>query len=100
MKLRISEFLGSLNSDVSPASPDSLLTAIWHGLRGEWDAAHEIAQENESTEGSWVHAWLHRTEGDLSNAGYWYGRAQRKVENGAIRIEGEAIAAFLLNQQA
>ncbi len=98
MQSKITEFLESLNGEASPAPPDALLTAVWHGLRGEWDAAHEIAQEDESAEGSWVHAWLHRTEGDLSNAGYWYRRAQREVEGGDIRAEGETIAAFLLSR--
>jgi hypothetical protein len=98
MQSKIIEFLQSLNSEASPASPDSLLTAVWHGLRGEWDAAHEIAQEDESDEGSWVHAWLHRAEGDLSNAGYWYRRAQREVASGDIRAEGETIVAFLLDR--
>ena len=94
--MKIKEFLESLNNETSPAPPDSLLSAVWHGLRGEWDSAHEIAQEDESADGAWVHAWLHRTEGDLSNAGYWYRQAQRKVEKGSIREEGEHIATFLL----
>ena len=51
------------------------LRALWFAGRGGWEQAHEIAQEDESREGAWVHAYLHRTEGDTSNANYWYRRA-------------------------
>ncbi len=52
------------------------LRAVWHRLRGEWDAAHAIVQELAGADAAWVHAWLHRVEGDLGNAGYWYRRAR------------------------
>jgi len=67
------------------------------GLHGEWEAAHQIAQDDTSAEGAWVHAWLHRIEGDLDNARYWYRRAQREVAEGDLCEEGKTIAAFLLN---
>ena len=54
-----------------------MLRAVWHGLRGDWEAAHELAQAQDDAEGAWVHAWLHRIEGDLGNADYWYRRARR-----------------------
>jgi hypothetical protein len=54
-----------------------MLRAVWHGLRGDWEAAHELAQAQDDAEGAWVHAWLHRIEGDLGNANYWYRCAQR-----------------------
>ena len=73
-----------------------LLKAVWHGLREEWDAAHEIAQADDSPEGAWVHAWLHRIEGDLANAGYWYRRAHRPVAASDTAAEGREIAAVLL----
>ncbi|NMJ42269.1 hypothetical protein GWK16_13530 [Roseomonas sp. JC162] len=55
-----------------------LLAALWWDARGDWARAHEIAQSVETADGSWVHAYLHRKEGDLGNADYWYRRAGRR----------------------
>ncbi|WP_237182521.1 hypothetical protein [Roseomonas marmotae] len=85
----------SLHDRASPPSVP-LLRALWHGLRGEWAAAHEIVQEDDSAEGAWVHAWLHRMEGDHPNAAYWYRRAGKPVAEGATQAEGEAIADAVL----
>lgn len=74
---------------------DALLRAVWLGLRGEWDAAHGIAQADGGADAAWVHAWLHRIEGDLGNAGYWYRRAGKPVAQGTTDDEGEAIARAL-----
>jgi hypothetical protein len=98
MPAEVAAFLDSLTTGTPPAAAVPLLRAVWHGLRGEWDAAHKIAQDDASAEGAWVHAWLHRIEGDVANAGYWYRRAQRKAAEGDPRGEGEAIAAFLLKR--
>ncbi|WP_236025296.1 hypothetical protein [Arenibaculum pallidiluteum] len=91
-------FLGSLVAGQPPSSAPALLRAVWHGLHGEWDQAHEIAQEDETADGAWVHAWLHRIEGDAANAGYWYRRAGRPVAAGDTRREGETIAEAFLNR--
>lgn len=76
-----------------PTAP--LLRAVWHGLRGEWTLAHEIVQADSSADAAWVHAWLHRIEGDESNAAYWYRRAGKPVASGSTQAEGEAIAKAL-----
>jgi len=89
-------FVDSLKTGSFPASASPLLQAVWHGLRGEWEAAHRIAQDADSAEGAWVHGWLHRIEGDLANAGYWYRRARRPAGEGDPGEEGRVIAAFLL----
>jgi hypothetical protein len=68
----IDAFVLSLERDAPPPLAAPLLRAVWHGLRGQWDAAHEIAQAQDDAQGAWVHAWLHRIEGDLGNADYWY----------------------------
>jgi hypothetical protein len=62
---------------------------------GDWDAAHELVQDDPSAEASWVHAHLHRVEGDLSNAGFWYRRAEKPVAGGALEEERRAIEAAL-----
>ena len=75
MNREVAAFLDSLKTGTPPAAAVPLLRAVWHGLRGEWEAAHHIAQDDTSAEGAWVHAWLHRIEGDVANAGYRYRRA-------------------------
>ena len=81
------------------APPDGLaptVQALWWAAKGEWDQAHKIVQDDESREAAWVHAYLHRVEGDLPNARYWYSTAGRPVANGALEDEWTAIAAALL----
>jgi hypothetical protein len=95
-----SDFLASLNQAEPPSSATPPLQALWHGLRGEWDRAHEIVQAGSDRDSALVHAWLHRIEGDLSNARYWYGRAGEQMQSGDTREEGCAIAAALLRRGA
>jgi len=69
------EFRHSLQDDAPSAEMQPLLEALWWDAKGNWNRAHEIAQEIHSQDGSWVHAYLHRKEGDAANAGYWYRQA-------------------------
>ena len=89
------DFESGLDAEIPPADAPPPLRALWHGLRGEWQAAHEIVQAEEDRDSAWVHAWLHRVEGDLANAGYWYRRAGKPVASGETRAEALAIAAML-----
>ena len=77
--------------DLSPA-----LEALWRDAKGEWDAAHGLAQSQKDTAGAWVHAYLHRVEGDTSNARYWYNRAGRPASAASLAEEWEDIARALL----
>jgi len=79
-----------------PADADSLVNALWHDATGDWEHAHTLAQDVESADGAWVHAYLHRKEGDISNAHYWYRRAGRSPATGALDEERRAILAALL----
>ena len=92
----IDVFVDSLGRDGPPPFSTPMLHAIWHGLRGDWNAAHELAQAQDDDEGAWVHAWLHRIEGDLSNADYWYRRARRPARSDDTRDEGLDIARALI----
>ena len=96
MANRVDTFLISLHSDQPPSFATSMLRAIWHGLRGDWDAAHELAQAQGDAEGAWVHAWLHRIEGDLGNADYWYQQAHQRPRRDDTRTEGLDIARVLI----
>ena len=79
-----------------PAGLGPALLALWHDAHGDWERAHALAQEDGGRNGAWVHAYLHRKEGDEMNAGYWYARAGRPAASGDLDAEREAIARALL----
>jgi hypothetical protein len=70
--------------------------ALWHDARGNWAEAHRIAQDVDTSSGAWVHAYLHRKEGDLGNAAYWYRRAGQQVAEDSLDAEwARLVQAFL-----
>jgi hypothetical protein len=81
-----------------PAGLGPALLALWHDAHGDWDKAHALAQEDGGRDGAWVHAYLHRKEGDEGNAGYWYARAGKAPASGDLAVEWEAIARALLKR--
>lgn len=85
--------------DARPPSLPPLLVALWHDARGDWDQAHRLAQDVDTPDGCWVHAYLHRREGDLGNARYWYRRAGRTEATTACDDEWADIARALLGPQ-
>jgi hypothetical protein len=90
-------FQQTLAQSAPPAGLSPVLTALWHAGRGDWDAAHTIAQSREGTPAyDAVHAYLHRVEGDEWNAGYWYRRARRPVATGPHEAEWEALTREFL----
>ena len=92
-------FAASLDAETAPPALTPPLVALWHAARGEWDAAHGIAQQREGEPHyDWVHAHLHRVEGDLGNAAYWYRRAGRPMPQGDLAAERGAIVMALLAQ--
>jgi hypothetical protein len=94
----VASFRASLAADAPPDVLSPPLIALWWAAKGEWDRAHQVAQDEDNPTGAWVHAYLHRVEGDLSNAGYWYRRAQREAQTGPLEAEWETIAADLLQR--
>lgn len=91
-------FTESLKDNNPPASLSVLLKAMWFDGKGDWHLAHELAQEVATREGSWVHAYLHRKEGDRGNAGYWYNRAGRSMPTHSLEAEWESITRELLTR--
>lgn len=95
----VEHFRTTLAANAPPADADLALQAIWWAGKGEWDRAHRCAQQREGdADCDLVHAHLHRVEGDLANAGYWYRRARVPVERGPLDAEWTAIAARLLSR--
>lgn len=92
----ISEFTASLKNSAPPTGLSGPALALWREARGDWDAAHQLVQDDPSAEASWVHAHLHRKEGDLGNAAYWYRRAGKPVCAGSLEEEWRQIAAALI----
>ena len=83
--------------DIPPQGLNPLLVAMWYDFRGEWDTAHSIAQEIPDNKGSWIHAYLHRKEGDLANASYWYSRSGKPKPDISLAEEWEQVTLALLD---
>ncbi|RMF59624.1 MAG: hypothetical protein D6748_06000 [Calditrichaeota bacterium] len=91
------EFQQSLDSPHPPEEIREELKALWFDARGDWDTAHLIVQALNTPEAAWVHAYLHRKEGDLTNAAYWYRRAGKPQAGGEFPQEWEEIVKALLD---
>lgn len=94
-RVTFEEFKATLEDSTPPNVAPALL-ALWHDARGEWNQAHQVAQDVHDAAGAWVHAYLHRKEGDLSNAQYWYRRAGKPSASGALTTEWDHIVAELV----
>ena len=87
------------NSVARTAPPEGLnmpLQALWWARKGDWDKAHNLVMNDNSREAAWVHAYLHRVEGDLPNARYWYRRAGEPAADAGLEAEWSAISGALL----
>ena len=92
----MADFKAGLSDPAPAAELNAPLAALWWAAKGQWDEAHGIVQDEYDAGSAWVHAYLHRVEGDLGNAGYWYRRAQKPVAQDALESEWERIASALL----
>lgn len=86
------------NLSSEPQGFSAALGALWCDAHGEWDRAHQLVQDDESREAAWVHAYLHRKEGDAGNARYWYARARREFFSGSLEEEWTHLASALLEK--
>ena len=92
----MAEFKASLSGAAPAPQLDAPLAALWWAAKGGWDQAHGIVQNEPTADAAWVHAYLHRVEGDPDNAGYWYRQAGRPVAAGSLETEWERITSALL----
>jgi hypothetical protein len=89
------EFLSLSKEDFRKHPVSSPLKALWHDARDNWEIAHQLVQDEDTPEAAWVHAYLHRKEGDNVNARYWYSRAGKRPHKGSLETEREEIAKSL-----
>lgn len=98
--MSFAEFEASVAQGSAPPALSAPLAGLWHAGRGDWEAAHRCVQADPSRDASWVHAYLHREEGDLGNAGYWYAKARRPMPPASVTLKTEwaEIARALLEK--
>ena len=92
----MADFRASLSGAAPAPDLDAPLAALWWAAKGEWDQAHKIVQDEATADSAWVHAYLHRVEGDLGNAGYWYRQANKPVASDPLETEWERLVSTLL----
>ena len=92
----LASFKKSITGSDPPSGSSVYVSALWYDAKGDWDKAHHLIQDIEGKNASWIHAYLHRKEGDSSNADYWYVKAGRKRPSVTLNQEWEElVAAFL-----
>ncbi|WP_439399507.1 hypothetical protein ACRQ5Q_19305 [Bradyrhizobium sp. PMVTL-01] len=96
MVVNVAGFIASLDCAAPASELNAPLRGLWWAGKGDWDRAHKIVQDESSRDAAWVHAYLHRVEGDLGNAGYWYRQAGQPAAKDSLEAEWERIAATLL----
>ena len=97
----LAAFRASLRKEEPPPGLAAPLRALWHEAHGDWGRAHKIVQGESGKAASRVHAYLHRKEGDLSNADYWYGRSGEERPRGTLDKEWETLVrSFLADEKA
>ena len=94
--MTMAEFKASFSGAAPAPGLDAPLAALWWAAKGGWDQAHRIVQDEPTADAAWVHAYLHRVEGDPGNAGYWYRQACKPVADGPLETEWERIASALI----
>lgn len=96
--MTLAEFNESVNAGAEPPEGLSVtLQALWWDAKGDWARAHKLAQDDPSANASWVHAYLHRKEGDEANAAYWYAKAVKPMAHGPLPPERDHIVSALLD---
>jgi hypothetical protein len=96
--MTVDEFRTSLTLDQPPPGLPPALLGLWWDGKGDWTRAHDSLQESKEGDGAWVHAYLHRKEGDHSNAAYWYARAKKSACKETLNAEWLTIARDLLQR--
>jgi hypothetical protein len=99
MVVSMADFKASLSGAAPAPDLEPPLAALWWAAKGNWDTAHKLVQDEKTVDSAWVHAYLHRVEGDLGNAGYWYRQASKPVATGSLETEWEQMVSALLGDR-
>ncbi|HEX9615461.1 MAG TPA: hypothetical protein VGA55_08130 [Bacteroidota bacterium] len=97
--MTLSDLQMSLSSPEPPTGLTVPLLGLWYAAKGDWDKAHKTVQDDTTPESAWVHAHLHKQEGDISNANYWYAKSPRNTSRLTLQEEWREIAGRLLRAQ-
>ncbi|MBC7829917.1 MAG: hypothetical protein H7122_19380 [Chitinophagaceae bacterium] len=95
--MNFEEFKTSLSLQRPPENISAYLKALWFAGKDDWESSHHTAQDIHDKSGSWIHAYLHREEGDTFNANYWYNKAARRMPGYSVQQEWEEIVKELLD---
>lgn len=94
--MTVQQFRETIAASSPPSSVSDHLKAMWYDAKGDWEQSHHIIQDIEDANAAWIHAYLHRKEGDIGNADYWYRRAGKKRPPVSLDQEWETITAALI----
>jgi hypothetical protein len=94
--MNLSTFKESLSANEPPQNISVYLQSLWYDAKGDWDKAHQLIQDVEDKNASWIHAYLHRKDGDVANSGYWYSRAGKRRSSLSLEKEWEEIVTALV----
>jgi len=94
--MTLAEFERTLSQANPPAGVATGVAALWWAANDDWDKAHKLVMDESGKDCAWVHAYLHRLEGDIENAGYWYRQAGKPAASGPLQAEWDAMATELL----
>jgi hypothetical protein len=94
--VNLQAFRETLSGSQPPVDASEYLKALWYDEKGDWDKAHKLIQDIKDADASWIHAYLHRKEGDIGNADYWYSRAHKNRPAVSLKEEWEQIVNALL----
>ena len=92
------QFTLSLQNNSPPKEINPLLVALWYDAKGDWESSHSIAQDIETKDGALIHAYLHRKEGDIWNADYWYRNAGRKRPDIPLKEEWNSLVKEFISK--
>jgi hypothetical protein len=90
----MNSFKSSLSQSAPPAHFSAVLKSLWYDAQGDWKKAHDVVDQLPGVDAAWVHAYLHRKEGDVWNAEYWYARAKKTRPNCSLADEWEQLVAY------
>ena len=96
MVVSVAAFRASLSAAAPAPDLAPPLAALWWAAKGDWERAHRLVQDEDTQDAAWVHAYLHRVEGDLGNAGYWYRQAGKPAAKDTLEAEWERIASAMI----